>query len=339
MGAVALPAADASASRRPLRQARRAVDLAPRSWFARRRRRSRSSSSVGIAIVGLLMALDRARCRRPGRSLWENAHWTAAGSLAASCIAALVGHASATGPDRRIAIARRRSARSPGSSASSLWVAQTAVGYFNVPAPSDLGFLMLAPPIAAAFVIAVNGRLAEGEKVAVYLDAVAIFLAITGDHPRDLRRPDRRGRRAARRPLVAIAYPVVHLAAVRRRPRGAAGRAGLAAGRRLRPARSGSRSSAIAWVDWLRQAVVALPRLGQHRQLRASRSGSSLVGVGASDWRLGEGRRVARFTSGLDPRSSAACRWWPCWRARSCWSRRSSVDERARPRSGCARWR
>ncbi len=282
MGEVALPAADASA----LRPSRR---LGPRSW-----RRVAAPESValriGILIVGLLMALTAFDVG--GQAvLWENAHWTAAGGLAA-LYAALVAR-KATGPHRRIAmlVAAGTLAWLIGQV---LWVVQTAVGYFNVPAPSDLGFLMIAPPIGAAFVIAVNGRLARGEKVAVYLDAVAIFLALTAIilaiYGAQI------GAGATSAGLVAIAYPVVHLAlaaagvvamlAARASPRG--GGYGLLLGLAV---------LGFAWVDWLRQAVVALPPPGSIGNYGFS-IGMILVGLGASDWRLGEGRgRVFREAS------------------------------------------
>ena len=88
---------------------------------------------------------------------------------------------------------------------------QTALGYFQVPAPSDVGFLLLTPPIIVAFVVAVYGRLSKAEEVAVYFDAVAIFLALTaiilaiyGDGI---------GAGVTVAGTVAIAFPIVHLAA------------------------------------------------------------------------------------------------------------------------------
>ena len=88
--------------------------------------------------------------------LWENAHWTAAGGLAAR-YAALIA---------RKATGHRPPDRDPGGAGTLAWFlgqlawnVQTALGYFNVPAPSDVGFLLLVPPIVAAFVVAVYGRL------------------------------------------------------------------------------------------------------------------------------------------------------------------------------------
>ena len=215
--------------------------------------------------------------------LWENAHWTAAGGLAA-LYAVLVAR-KASGIDRRIAILV-----SFGTLAWFLgqlaWNVQTAFDYFNVPAPSDVGFLLVAPPIVAAFVITAFGRLAKAEEAAVYLDAMAIFLALTaiilaiyGDQV---------GTGETVGSAVAIAYPIIHLAAAA---------AGLVA---LLAARAAPRGGGyvlllglavlgFAWVDWLRQAVVALPAAGNAGNYAFS-FGMIAIGVGARSWRLGEGR-------------------------------------------------
>ncbi len=253
---------------------------------------------VGLAIVGLFMLLT-ALDLGGQVVLWENAHWTTAGGLAA-LYAALIAR-KASGMDRRIAIlvALGTGAWFIGQMA---WVIQTAVGYFNVPAPSDVGFLMIAPPIIVAFVIAVYGRLAKAEEVAVYFDAMAIFLALTaiilaiyGEQV---------GAGETIQGIVAIAYPIVHLAAA------AAGLVALLAARAA--PRGGGYLLLIglailgfAWVDWLRQAVVALPAAGNPGNYAFS-VGMIAVGVGATSWRLGEGhgrwfREVSAVVLGVLP--------------------------------------
>ena len=272
MGAVALPVADAHARRSGRR-------LSPRSWFGDATPES-VVLRVGIVIVGLFMALTALDVGGLA-GLWESAHWTAAGCLAA-LYAALVAM-KATGPDRRIAglVAVGTLAWLIGQFA---WMAQTAIGYFNVPAPSDLCFLMVAPPIVAAFIIAVNGRLPRVEKVAVYLDAVAIFLTLTAIILAIYGGQVGVGATSA---LVAIAYPVVHLAAAAAGLVALLAAPGLAARWRLRPA-GRTRGPGFAWIGWLRQAVEALPPAGSVGNYAFS-VGMILVGFGARDWRLGEG--------------------------------------------------
>ncbi len=109
-----------------------------------------------------------------------------------------------------------------------LWDAQAALGWYAFPAPSDAGYLLLAPPVIAALVVAIRHRLRQAEELSVYLDAVAIFLTITA-----LVGAIAGGQMAELGPLgatVALTYPVVHLAtagaglvallAVRASPRG-----------------------------------------------------------------------------------------------------------------------
>ncbi len=237
---------------------------------------------VGIAVTAVFMVLTAFDVG--GQVvLWENGHWTAAGTLAA-VYAGLVARRS-RGLDRQIAVlvAIGTMAWLIGQFA---WDVQTALGYFNVPAPSDVGYLMVAPPIIVAFVVAVYGRLAKAEEVAVYLDAIAIFLALAsiilaiyGDQV---------GAGESAGGTVAMIYPIVHLAAAA---------AGLVA---LLAARAAPRGGGyllllgfailgFAWVDWLRQAVVALPPAGNLGNYAFS-FGIAAVGVGAGSWRLGEGR-------------------------------------------------
>ena len=237
---------------------------------------------VGLVILGTFMAL--AVLDVGGQvSLWENAHWTAAGGLAA-LFAALVAR-TATGTDRKIAVlvALGSLAWFIGQFA---WLVQTALGFFQVPAPSDVGFLLLTPPIIVAFVVAVYGRLSKAEEVAVYFDAVAIFLALTAIILAIY--GDGMGAGMTVAGTVAIAFPIVHLAAAA---------AGLVA---LLAARASPRGGGyvlligfailgFAWVDWLRQAIVALPAAGSLSGYAFS-IGIVAVGLGARSWRLGEGQ-------------------------------------------------
>ena len=121
-----------------------------------------------------------------------------------------------------------------------------------MPAPSDIGFLLLVPLIVAAFVVAVDCRLPRAEEVAVYLDAVVHL-------PRADTRSSSRSTASQSAPApssgaaVAIAYPIVHLA-----PAGAGLVALLAVA--CRAAGGGYLLLArfailgFAWVEWLRQA-------------------------------------------------------------------------------------
>ena len=254
---------------------------------------------VGIAVTAVFMVLTAFDVG--GQVvLWENGHWTAAGTLAA-VYAGLVARRS-RGLDRQIAVlvAIGTMAWLIGQFA---WDVQTALGYFNVPAPSDVGYLMVAPPIIVAFVVAVYGRLAKAEEVAVYLDAIAIFLALAsiilaiyGDQV---------GAGESAGGTVAMIYPIVHLAAAA---------AGLVA---LLAARAAPRGGGyllllgfailgFAWVDWLRQAVVALPAGREPGQLRLLVRDRSRRGRRRQ---LAARRRPRRPGSARSPRScSGACR-------------------------------
>lgn len=235
---------------------------------------------VGLPILALLMGLTAIDAGGQ-RVLWENAHWTVAGLLATALAAgaALRGE----GAERRI-----RSLVALGAAAwlvgQLCWDTQTALGIFNVPAPSDIGFLFLVVPVIVALIVAVRGRLPWAEETALYLDGGAIFLAITagimtahGDQLATL------GWLVA---AVTVAYPILHLATA------GAGLVALLAVRA--PLRLnggyllliGFALLGFAWVEWLQQAMVAMPPAGSLVNYVFS-VGMVCVGAGGATWRIG----------------------------------------------------
>ncbi len=239
----------------------------------------------GAALVGALMLLTALDVG--GQSvLWENGHWTVASGTA--FLYAVLSARRATGLERRLAVLV---ALGTGSwfAGQVMWDLQTTIGYFDVPSPSDLGFLLLVPPIVLAFAVALDGRLHKAEEMAVYLDSLAIFLAITGIiltiYGHEI---------AAALPIetatIAILYPVLHLAT--------AG-AGLVALMAIRAAPRGGGYVMLvgfavlgfAWIEWLRQAMVAPPAAGTLGNYAFS-VGILAVGIGAGSWRLGQGQSI-----------------------------------------------
>ena len=236
---------------------------------------------LGVPVLGVLMALTALNVG--GQVvLWENAHWTLAGLLATALAAA--GAARSTGEERRV--------RSLVAIGAACWVAgqlswdlQTAVGFFSLPAPSDIGFLLLVAPVAVALVLAVRGRMPQAEERAVYLDSGAIFLAITaailaayGDRLVHL------GTWGA---AVTVFYPVFHLATA------GAGLVVLLATRGVLRLSGGYllllgfAVLGLAWVEWLSHAIVALPVAGSPMNYAFS-IGIVAVGAGGATWRLRE---------------------------------------------------
>ena len=243
---------------------------------------------IGLPLVAALAVLTALGAGGNG-ALWENAQWTAAGAVAFAYPASVAWRASST--ERLIAtlVAVGTGAWLIGQL---LWDAQSALGWYAFPAPSDIGYLLLVPPVVAGLIAAIRHRLPQAEELSVYLDAVAIILAITalilalaGGQMAEL------GLLGA---TVALAYPVVHLAtagaglvallAVRASPRG--GGYLLLAGCTI---------LGLAWVAWLRQAAVAAPAPGSPMNYAFS-VGIIAVGLGGRDWRLGAatGRRLER---------------------------------------------
>jgi diguanylate cyclase (GGDEF)-like protein/PAS domain S-box-containing protein len=256
---------------------------------------------VGLPILGALMLMTAFNVG--GQVvLWENAHWTMAGLLATAVAATAARRTD--GPDRRL-----RQLVALGMASWTIgqlcWNVQIGIGYFSVPAPSDVGFLGAVVPVAAAVVYAVHGRglLRRAEHAAVYLDAAAIFLVITaailsayGDSLMNL------GLLSA---TVTVAYPILHLATA------GAGLAALLAIRAAFRASGGYLLLAgfavlgLAWVGWLREAVVALPPAGSLVGYLFS-IGVVTVGLGGATWQLGassgaSSRRVTAAILGAVP--------------------------------------
>ncbi|MEA2608957.1 MAG: hypothetical protein QOJ75_1200, partial [Chloroflexota bacterium] len=235
--------------------------------------------SLGLPVVGILMALT-ALDVGGHVVLWENAHWTVAGLLAAAVAA--VGAYRTAGVERWL-----RGLVALGAASWALgqlsWNAQIGIGYFNVPAPSDIGYLFLVVPVFVALVVAVHGRLRRAQEVAVYLDAAAIFLAISAAilAAYEIQLADLGLVVAA----VTVAYPILHLATA------GAGLVALLATRA--PLRlsggylllAGFAVLGVAWVVWLRQALVSLPPAGDLMNYAFS-IGIIAVGVGGASWRF-----------------------------------------------------
>jgi diguanylate cyclase (GGDEF)-like protein/PAS domain S-box-containing protein len=249
--------------------------------------------SVGLPLVGFLMLLTAVNAG--GHVvLWENAHWTIAGLLA-TAVAAVAAHRT-SGVERwlRGLVALGAASWVIGQLS---WDVQTSLGYFNLPAPSDAGFLCLVLPVFVALVLAVHGRMPRAEELAVYLDAAAIFLAISaailaayGDPLAGL------GLLVA---TVTVAYPILHLATA------GAGLVFLLATRASIRVNGGYLLLAgfallgFAWVGWLRQALVALPPAGSSMNYVFS-IGIIGVGIGGASWRFDEaGQKASHRTAAI----------------------------------------
>ncbi|HEY7937866.1 MAG TPA: EAL domain-containing protein [Candidatus Limnocylindrales bacterium] len=253
---------------------------------------------LGLPVVAILMVLTAINF--DGRvQVWENAQWTAAGLLAFAYPTVVAWRS--VGSTRIVAtlIALGTGFWLIGQL---LWDAQIAVGFYAFPAPSDLGYLLLVVPVAIALVAVIRGRLPQAEELSVYLDAVAIFLAITA-----LILAVYGGQVAGVGMLgaaVAVTYPIIHLATagagivalltLRASPRG--GGYVLLAGFAI---------LGLAWIDWLRQAMVVQPPPGDLGHYGFS-IGIILVGLGGSDWRIEEAesarlRQVAAIVLGTLP--------------------------------------
>ena len=265
------------------------------AWTAVRDRLTvRTILTVGLPIMGVLMVFTAANVG--GQVvMWELAHTTVAGLLA-TVVAAGAAHR-ANGLERRL-----RGLVALGAASWTLgqlcWTVQTATGFVGFPTPSDIGYLGIVVPVVAALILAVHGRLPRAEELAVYLDSAAIFLAITaailamyGDGLAPL------GILAA---TVSVAYPILHLATA------GAGLIALLALRSVFRASggylllTGFAVVGLAWVEWLREAVVAVPLPGSLINYFFS-IGIVAVGLGGATWRLGEasGARSRRATTAI----------------------------------------
>jgi diguanylate cyclase (GGDEF)-like protein/PAS domain S-box-containing protein len=230
-----------------------------------------------LALLMLLTALDAGGYVVP----FENAHWTLAGFLA---------FAIAFSAARRTR-GRERRLRLLVALATGCWVLgqlswdiQTAAGIYAVPAPSDLGYLLMLVPAVAAFGLAVKGRLPRVEELAVYLDAAAIFLAISAAILTVY--GDLVARGMSLGDAVVVAYPILHLAMA-----GAGLVALLAIGSRMRLGGgylvlTGVALLGIAWIEWLNQAMIDVPASGSSENYLFS-VGIVCVGLGGATWHLG----------------------------------------------------
>ncbi|MDP9481865.1 MAG: diguanylate cyclase, partial [Chloroflexota bacterium] len=211
---------------------------------------------VGVPIVVVLAAL--AGLNVGGQAaLWENGHWTLAGLLATT-IAANAARV-ANGPVRRFRVMIALGCAS-WFVGQLTWVVQSAVGYYSLPAPSDVGFMFLAVPTVAALLLYLHGRLPRVEEIAVYLDSAAIFLTITGVILAVY------GTQVAGLGLagaaITVAYPIVHLAM-------AGGGLVILIASGARPRFGGAYLIlvgfgilGIAWVAWLQAAAISQPSAG-----------------------------------------------------------------------------
>ena len=249
---------------------------------------------VGLPIMGVLMLLTAANAGGLA-ILWEPAY-TTAGGLIAVAVAASAAYRS-TGLERRLRTLVALGALS-WSVGQLCWNLQIATGFVGFPTPSDVGYLGIVVPVVVALVFSVHGRLPRAEEHAVYLDSMAMFLAITavilatyGDGLESL------GVLAA---TVTVAYPILHLATA------GAGLIALLAIRSVFRASGGYLLLAgfalmgLAWVEWLREATVLVPAAGSLINYLFA-IGILVVGLGGASWRLGEhaGTRSRQATAAI----------------------------------------
>ena len=241
--------------------------------------------AVGLPLVGAFMVFTAVGLG--GQVvLWENLHWTVAGFLAVAVATSAASRSAGRERRLRTLVAVAAACWALGQTA---WDVQTAVGFFAIPAPSDLGYLLLVLPAIAAFRLAVRGRLPRVEEIAVYLDAAAIFLAITAAILTVY--GDQFARSGSLGEAVTVAYPIVHLATA-----GAGLVALLAVGSPMRLGGgylllTGFALLGIAWIEWLSQAATALPAAGSPENYLFS-VGIICIGIGGAGWRLTDARRV-----------------------------------------------
>jgi diguanylate cyclase (GGDEF)-like protein/PAS domain S-box-containing protein len=240
----------------------------------------------GLPLVGALMLLSAANVGGLVTA-WEPAHTTVAGFLATAL--ALSGAHRSIGAERRIRqlVALGLASWTAGQIA---WDAQIVLGIGGMPTASDVGYLGIVPPVLAALLLAVRGRLHRVEEMAVHLDSTAIFLAITAAILAiDGQNLAGDGGLAQ---VVTVAYPVLHLATA------GGGLIALLAVRGAFTARGGYVLLAgfavvgMAWVEWLHQAVTAVPVAGSPIDY-AFPLGILIVGIGGATWQLAASGRTS----------------------------------------------
>jgi diguanylate cyclase (GGDEF)-like protein/PAS domain S-box-containing protein len=239
----------------------------------------------GLPLIGVLMLFALADVGGLV-ALWEPAHTTVAGLLATAL--ALSGAHRSIGSERRIRqlVALGVASWTVGQIA---WDAQIVLGIEGMPTASDIGYLGIVPPVLAALLLAVRGRLHRVEEMAVHLDSTAIFLAITAAIlALDGQNLAGVGTLAQ---VVTVAYPILHLATA------GGGLIALLAVRGAFTARGGYVLLAgfalvgIAWVEWLQEAVVAAPVAGSPINY-AFPLGILIVGIGGATWQLAASGRA-----------------------------------------------
>ena len=247
-------------------------------------------ATIGLFLMTATDALDQA-------AVWENAHWTMS-SLAAAVLAYL-GYRRAAADERtpRAAIAAGLTIYLAGSLA---WDLQVALGVVTVPAPSDVLFLGSTVPIGLAFVHRLRGCLTRTERVAFILDVAMLVAAISlllwvvyGETALVLADP--------MAGVILLLYPIAFLSV--------AGTGALAA-LRLRIGANWTgintlllslSATGLAWVEWVNEAVVAIPPVGSPINYVFSLAAIAL-GVGAYRLRLRPegGPVLARLAAGTE---------------------------------------
>ena len=243
----------------------------------------------GLPAVGVLMLLALANVGGLV-VVWEPAHTTVAGFLATAL--ALSGAHRSIGTERRIRMLVALGVAS-WTAGQIAWDVQIVLGIQGMPTASDIGYLGMVIPVLAALLLAVRGRLHRAEEMAVHLDSTAIFLAITAAilavYGQNLKGVDTLAG------AVTVAYPILHLATA------GGGLIALLAVRGPFTAKGGYVLLAgfalvgMAWVEWLREAVVATPLAGSPINY-AFPLGILIVGIGGATWEL-----VASGRSGPHP--------------------------------------
>jgi diguanylate cyclase (GGDEF)-like protein/PAS domain S-box-containing protein len=260
---------------------------------------------LGLPVVGSFMVLT-ALDVGGFVVVWENAHWTAAGLLA---FALATGGATRSG-------GIERHLRTLVAVSAGIWVlgqfawnTQVYLGPFDIPSLADVGYLGAMVPALLALVLLVRGRLTRGEELAVYLDGAAMFLTISA-LVAAFAEPMATSGWLMR--TIVIGYPVLHLATA------AAGLVALLAVRAELAPRgaylvlAGVALLGIAWVAWLREAIVAIPPAGSGFNYLFS-FGIVALGAGGATWsaRRDAGERYRRFAEGalwlLPVAALAAC--------------------------------